>query len=426
MGKPDKPDETRVNGGQRSSGALPEKIGKYRIDSMLGKGGMGVVYLGRDSGLDRQVAVKTLYQMAEDVPSEEAKQLIQRFIREARSIAKLNHPSIVTIYNVGKQGGKYFIAMEYVEGKALSWIIKTDKNLALEEKLKIVVQICQGLKAIHDQGLIHRDIKPSNIMVKEDGAVKIMDFGLVHTEDSELTRTTQILGTPHYMAPEQFSGGPVDQRSDIFSLGGVFYELVTGIKAFGGSTLSTIAYKIINDHPSLPSQVEPMLSQGEVDGIIVKALAKNPAERYSSCEELLNDVEALLAGEPATVITPPSSTKPETLSRVIVFHSSSVVALLQNPFGMPIEIEIDEQFSASLKRKEYVETQLSYGEHRLALRHSEKLAKSIKYTSDHTFSVTGEATYIEVTSKLASTNFRLRESLPSFFKKEYAQVEPEG
>jgi len=427
MGDSKPPGHIQKPAGQGTSGSIPKKIGKYLIKSMLGRGGMGIVYLGQDPTLDRSVAVKTLSQMSGSTSQLEADQMVQRFIREARTIAKLDHKNVVAVYDVGKHGDRYFIAMEYVDGRTLSWIIGAHKALNFEEKLKIMVQICRGLQAAHDQGLVHRDIKPSNIMINKKGVVKIMDFGLVRTEESELTRTHQLMGTPNYMSPEQLSGTPVDQRSDIFSLGAVFYELVTGEKAFSGNSVSAVIYKIIHEIPSLPSKINPVVSHGKIDEVIMKAISKNPEERYASCGEILKDLKSIMAGSP--VQTKPSKASPQpgiTSSRIIIFHSTSVVAVLQNPFDQPIEIEIDGQFSASLKRKQYVETRLELGEHRMALRHGEKLVKSIKYASEHTFSVTAETTCIEVTSKLAATHFRLLERLPNFFKKEYVKVEPDA
>jgi serine/threonine protein kinase len=230
------------------------------------------------------------------------------------------------------------------------------------------------------------------------------------------------MGTPNYMAPEQLLGDPVDQRTDIFSLGTVFYELFTGKKAFPGDTTSAIVFKIMFQNPPLPSKINPLLSHSALDGIILKALSKKPVDRYASCMDFLTDIEAALTKEAV-----PTEDKKDTKkgAKVIIFHSPSIVAMLQNPFDMPIEIEIDESFSASLKRKQYVETRLDPGEHRIALRHREKLMKNVKYTTDENFTVQSDAIYIEATTKLGATDFRILEKLPAFFKKEYRIVEPE-
>ncbi len=409
------------------SESVPEKIGRYEILSILGRGGMGVVYLARDPGLDRTVAIKTLSRAEAGSQDEDSNQLIERFVREARAVAKSDHTNIVTVYHVGKHGDEYYIVMEYVKGKTLSWFIKSQQTLSLEVKLNLVKQICLGLQKAHEEGLVHRDIKPSNIMVNKNGVIKIMDFGLVHTANSELTATNQIMGTANYMSPEQLSNKPVDQRTDIFSLGTVFYELVTGEKAFSGDSTSSIMYKIVFENPPFPSEISSILLNSPVDGIILKALSKKPEDRYSTCGELLTDIELVLAGETANAVAPTTDNEmTRSHSSVTILNSPSIVAALQNPFDQPIEIEIDGDFSALLKRKQYVETRLPLGKHRIALRHREKLVKSIKYTSEHDFTIDSDITCIQVTTRLASTDFRILDRLPGFFAREYEKVEPEG
>jgi len=422
MGKKVKSSKTPERTLKESPRASPRKISRYEIQSKLGRGGMGVVYLARDPGLDRKVAIKTLAPLLDEDKAVDEDKRIKRFIREARAIAKLAHPNIVTVHHVGKVDSSYFIVMEYVEGKTLSWIIKSQKALSIEVKLKIMKQICRGLQKIHELGLVHRDIKPSNIMIKNDGVIKIMDFGIVHTPDSELTQTDQTMGTPNYMAPEQLLGDPVDQRTDIFSLSALFYELFTGKKAFPGDTTSAIVFKIMYKNPPLPSKFNPILSHSALDGPILKALSKKPVDRYASCMDFLADVESALTKD--TVPTEDKKDK-EKGTKVIIFHSPSIIAMLQNPFDMPIEIEIDGSFSASLKRKHYVETRLDPGEHRIALRHREKLMKGVKYTTDENFTVQSDAIYIETTTKLGATDFRILDKLPAFFKKEYKIIEIE-
>ncbi len=277
---------------------LPPRIGKFTILRMLGKGGMGTVYLGKDPMLDRLAAIKTLHAPPPSMSYENRKQLVQRFLREAKSLAKINHNNIIKVYAIGRHEKTLYIAMEYVEGQTLMELCKSPVEIPLQTKLQYMIQMCEGLHVIHESGLVHRDIKPTNIMVTHQGVVKIMDFGTVHTQDSELTRTEQIIGTPSYMSPEQVGGLRGTLQSDIFSLGTVFYLFLTGEKAFSGETFSSVAYKIMHSDPPPPSKIKPVLPQ-QLDEIIAKCLEKPPEQRHQNCQEIVTALRELQLGTSA-------------------------------------------------------------------------------------------------------------------------------
>ena len=262
-------------------------ISHYKITAKLGEGGMGVVYKAEDTKLERPVALKFLSaQLLED---EEAR---ERFTREAKAAARVDHPNICTIHEIGEDNGQTFLAMAYVEGQTVREKIKA-RPLKLEDALDIAMQTAQGLQAAHEKEIVHRDIKSANLIVTPKGQVKIMDFGLAQlAEQSRLTKTAMILGTPAYMSPEQARREPTDRRTDIWSLGVVIYEMVTGKLPFEGERQEAVAYAIVHEEP------EAMTAQRvdvpvELDRIVRKALAKDRAERYPHVEDLLVDLRAL-------------------------------------------------------------------------------------------------------------------------------------
>src|SRR5436190_7540155 len=219
--------------------SLPRSIGRYQVIEQLGEGGMGVLFLARDPRLDRTVAIKVL--------SASDQELRERFGREARSAAALKHQHIVTIYDVGEDGERPFIAMEYVDGETVAELIRRRPALDVTGRLDLMLQLCEGLAYAHRAGIIHRDIKPANIMIAGDGTLKILDFGLariLNDTNSGLTRVGAVLGTPHYMSPEQVEGGAIDARSDIFAVGLVLYELLTYKKAFTANVPHAILHHI--------------------------------------------------------------------------------------------------------------------------------------------------------------------------------------
>jgi len=279
------------------------------IESVLGKGAMGVVYLARDPVIGRRVALKTLV-VPED--AEEAEEFRQRFLREAQAAGLLNHPGIVTVFDAGVDDGTglSFIAMEYIEGRSLREFLRTGQGFAYSEVARIAAALAAALDYAHTKGVVHRDIKPANVLFTPQGMVKITDFGVARLESSNLTATGQFIGTPNYMSPEQVAGGVVDGRSDLFSLGVVLFELLTGQRPFPGHTLTEVAYKIVHEPPRIPSQVRPGLPPA-FNPIVLKLLEKDPDRRYSRGSDVARALEALrrvLAGVTGDVaqFTPPA------------------------------------------------------------------------------------------------------------------------
>lgn len=267
---------------------LIKKLGRYEILYELGKGSMGIVYKAVDPLIDRTVAIKTINF---NLSGDEIAGFVERFNREAKSAGRLNHPNIVTIYDVGKTGDTAFIAMEHLEGQDLKEII-AGQIMPPERIAEIAAQIADGLAFAHDNGVVHRDIKPANIMVLRNDVVKIMDFGIAMTSSGSQTIAGTILGSPKYMSPEQVSGIVVDGRSDIFSLGAILYEMLTGRAVFGrgsSSSLTSIMYQVVNEMPELPVKVNPAIPAA-FDYIVSKALAKKPEDRYQGAREMADDL----------------------------------------------------------------------------------------------------------------------------------------
>src|SRR5262245_40742693 len=263
-----------------------QMVGRYEITGELGRGAMGVVYKALDPTIGRTVALKT---MRLDVHGLDAQEMVRRFQNEARAAGVLNHPNIVTIYDAGEEDGIFYIAMEFIVGTTLHELLAEKHVLPTDEVVKLARQICRGLDYAHSNGIIHRDVKPANIMITANGTVKIMDFGIAKS-GGQVTNTGQVLGTPNYMAPEQVKGRPLDGRSDLFSLGVILYEMLTGEKPFVGQNVTTIIYKIVNETPITPRDLDVTVHPG-LSAIVTKALAKAPDDRYQSGAELIRDLE---------------------------------------------------------------------------------------------------------------------------------------
>jgi eukaryotic-like serine/threonine-protein kinase len=275
----------------------PERIGRYRVIERVGRGGMGVVYRARDEAVGRDVALKVLTADVDDDPD-----IRTRFYREAEAAASLSHPNIITIFDVGEDGDRFFIVMELLRGATLKDFLKQGETIGLERKLDLMAQLCAGLGAAHNASIYHRDIKPGNIFVRADGILKILDFGVARLASSNMTAAGFIVGTPDYMSPEQARGADIDGRSDIFSLGGVFYFMLTGRKPFPASDLPTLFHQIQSEDPppALGVDVPPELAT-----LIMKALAKKREKRYQSCRELLADLAPLRRKYPLEEQTAP-------------------------------------------------------------------------------------------------------------------------
>ncbi len=259
-------------------------IGKYRIIELVGEGAMGVVYRAVDSVLERTVAIKV---MNESIARQE--DLRKRFLHEAQAAGSLQHPNVVTIYDLGEVEGHLFIAMEFVQGVDLERLIELGEPLSLQARLDIIIDVLTGLAFAHKRGIVHRDIKPANIRVGDDGRAKIMDFGVAHLASSSMTSTGSILGTPSYMAPEQITEGRTTAATDIFAVGGVLYQVLAQMKPFDAPTLQNLFFKIITEHPRPVSELMPGLPPA-LDHIVRKAMAKEPAERYASALDMANDL----------------------------------------------------------------------------------------------------------------------------------------
>ena len=294
------------------------KAGRYEIVGEVGRGAMGVVYKAVDPVIGRTVAVKTI-RLSEAGTGLSRPELLARFQTEARAAGLLTHPNIVVVYDAGEEDGLYYITMELVEGKSVQALLDEGQKFSLPRVLRIMDQTCSALQFAHDRNVVHRDIKPANLMLTPDDTVKVTDFGTAKIlQMGTVQQTTHVMGTPSYMSPEQVKGRPVDGRSDIFSLGVMLYEMVTGEKPFPGQNITTVIYKIVNEDPTPPRQLDPSIHPG-ISTVIMKALLKEPEERYQSCREMLEDLRAYrahsaLAGNPQTTAALPSATPASSLS----------------------------------------------------------------------------------------------------------------
>jgi serine/threonine-protein kinase len=289
------------------------KVGHYEIVAELGRGGMGVVYKGFEPSLQRHVAIKMLSEsLADDTL------VVERFFREARSMAQLNDPHIVQIYLVGEDQGQPFFAMEFVEGESLSQRLKRERQLPPDEAARILLQVAQGLALAHDRGVIHRDIKPANLLITQRGVVKVADFGIaLATQDfnKKLTGTGQFVGTPGYLSPEVCLGKPVDQRSDLFALGIVFFEMLTGQSPYKDESPLGMMLEVVQaeipDVRMVTSGIDPRLAE-----ILKRMVAKDPADRYPDCHQLIADLVA--SGVNAATLVTPARAMPNPVVGTVV------------------------------------------------------------------------------------------------------------
>jgi len=291
--------------------------GRYRISRKLGAGGMANVYLAEDQELGRRVAIKLL----DDRHSSDA-QFVERFRREAQNAAGLSHPNIVSIYDRGEAEGSYYIAMEYVEGRTLKELLVARGPSPIGIAIDYTRQILSALRFAHRNGIVHRDIKPHNVIVDGDGRVKVMDFGIARAGTSQMTEAGSIIGTAHYLSPEQARGAPVDQTSDLYSTGIVLHELLTGSVPFTGETPVEIAMKHLSQPPPPPSTHRPEVPR-DLDYVVLRALAKDSAERYHSAEEMDSDLERIARGIGVSAETAEAATS--VLSRAEVTDAPTTV-----------------------------------------------------------------------------------------------------
>ena len=343
--------------------SLPATIGRYQIRELLGHGGMGVLYLAFDPAIDRPVAVKVLRAHTEE--------LYHRFTREARSAGRLQHPNIVTVYDVGEHDGQPFIAMEYIAGQTLAQVIAEGSALSLTRKLELLEELCDGLAYAHRAGIVHRDIKPSNLMINRDGLLKILDFGIARVADSGHTQAGAMIGTPNYMSPEQVRGQGIDLRSDVFAVGLVFYELLSYRQAFPGDSPFTVVQQILTDEPAPLSTVLPGLATGIVR-IVDRALEKAPERRYQDLDLMRKDVgrarESLSGAslEDTAIITLPHR---EADSAGPASHPGSPKASRRTPLREELARRKTEQIEEHLR---HAETALAAGHLEEALEAAEQ------------------------------------------------------
>ncbi len=269
------------------------KLGRFEISGVLGQGAMGVVYLAHDPSIDRPVAIKTI--RSEAARDDNAAEVEARFLKEARLAGRLQHANIVTVYDVGRDGDLYFIAMEYVDGRPLTHYLAAPDDLSLSVRVDIIRQAAEALGHAHERGVVHRDMKPGNILVSKDGRVKVTDFGIgkfLGSEPSDLTRTGQMIGSPAYMSPEQVRGDKIDGRSDLFSLGVVLYELLTGKRPFPGESITTLVYQILHTEPKNPRDIKASLPVSTQE-VMLRLLAKQPEKRPATAHEFIRELRRI-------------------------------------------------------------------------------------------------------------------------------------
>ena len=275
---------------------IPTKIGAFEVIRQIGTGGMGAVYLGRDPELDRQVAIKVIREEVHD------QEVMDRFLREARAAAALRHANIITVYASGQENHRPYIAMEYIEGESLADIIKQRRNLPLTEKISLLEQVCAGLAFAHKAGIVHRDVKPANIMIDREGVVRVLDFGIARIEGSAMTQDGTMMGSLNYMSPEQMLGKPVDQRSDVFSVGSVAYELLCYHQAFKGNLNDGLLHRLPHEDPPLLKELEPTVPLA-IEQVVMRALEKDPGRRFQNLSDMRTAfVNAMASTRPPTVL----------------------------------------------------------------------------------------------------------------------------
>ena len=322
---------------------------RYELVSHIARGGMADVYEARDTLLGRKVAVKVLHSQ---FSSDEA--FVKRFRREAQAAANLSHPNIVSIYDWGEDGATYFIVMELIEGRTLRDVLKSENQLLPRRASEIGAEVASALSVAHRAGLVHRDIKPGNILLAPDGTVRVTDFGIARAWDDsqELTRTGAVIGTATYFSPEQAQGMTADERSDLYSLGVVLYEMVCGAPPFTGDSPVAVAYQHVSTPITMPSTLNPDIPPDQ-ESIIAKALSKDPATRYQTAEDMRADLLRFLRGEaPATVpaadaptqmmapVTPPTVPPDETYRRLAEERPPSQVPFILTAFALLVALGV--------------------------------------------------------------------------------------
>lgn len=291
--------------------SLPERVGKYTVSEVLGRGSMGVVYKGFDPHIARVVAIKTIHKSLlgpADADADAQAALAARFRNEAQAVGRLLHPGIVAIYEYGEDESTAFIAMEFVDGQDLAQVLKHAPLPPMPDVLRLMAELLDALDCAHRHGVWHRDLKPANLLLCRDGRLKLGDFGIARIENQGLTQVSSMIGSPGHMAPEQYVGEGIDQRADLYAAGVLLYRLLTGVQPFVGSA-ETLMYKTLHEMPQAPSLLRPGVLNSAHDHLLFKALAKAPADRFQSAQEMAQALAEWSAMPPAfdpesTVIVP--------------------------------------------------------------------------------------------------------------------------
>jgi serine/threonine-protein kinase len=326
------------------------KLGRYIIDAELGRGAMGIVYKAHDPVLERTVALKTIVL---DDDAQEREEYHSRFFQEAKAAGRLNHPALITIYDFGEENSLAYMAMELLNGTELSERM-AQAPIPIQEAVSIAEQVAEGLAFAHDNGVIHRDIKPGNITLLPRGRVKIMDFGIARLKVSDIkTQLGTRLGTPKYMSPEQSTGDTLDHRTDIFSLGIVLYEMLTGIKLFKGDTLAQVLHNVANFEPLPPSRIKQGVTP-LLDLVVKRALEKKPAARYASAWEMVEDLRNCLQElPPANYASPGIASSPVGIEILGASSDDKTVVLKPATDGtvvlrrLPSDLDTNNRFTLS-------------------------------------------------------------------------------
>jgi len=412
-----------------------KNLGRFEIIDEIGSGGMGVVYKGRDPKINRMVALKVVRPSMGTVKSAEQEQAISRFHVEAQAAGQLSHPNIVTIYDVGEEvtpdGTLVYIAMEFISGKGLDHYIYQKTFKTLEQKLKVIKQIAEGLDYAHKKGVIHRDVKPANVIMTDEGTPKLTDFGLARLSDSSLTMSGTILGTPNYMSPEQVQGKKVDARSDFFSLTVVLYEMLTNEKPFAADSITSVIYKVVHEEPVPPRRLNANLPN-IVDAFIRKGLAKNPDSRFQSGADYLkgldsissgDETEANILGDTTLVMDAKSSSTPRKSVPGASFRKNGNGLYIGAGVGLAVIVALTLMlFGGGKKREETVKpAQLDATASHIALKTPEMEKKDELSVKPPAPAVTGKPAATPVSPSQAPTTAATE---PKAEKKEVSAVKP--
>jgi len=315
-----------MNTGDIRQSLVGRTLGRFEIVAELGQGAMGVVYEARDPAIGRRVAIKTVRAGLATSVSDD---MLERFRREARAAGTLSHQNIVTVYDVGEQDGVTYIAMEFLDGRPLDEVLADRRCIPVDECVELMAKVLEGLGHAHEHGVVHRDVKPANIVVSENGTVKVADFGVAHTLDSELTRTGMLIGTPHYMSPEQFAAGRIDGRSDLFSVASILYEMLTGERPFHGDNLGAMMHNVMNTEPVPVRKINVHVPE-PLAGVIEKAMSKDPQRRYQTADDFVAALRESVKESPDPAVMQlerdRAGAQPDTGAATLVTSVKTVVA----------------------------------------------------------------------------------------------------